>query len=270
MKTSNFSSTSNKKKEMTTKFRQRSNGGKSAKFLIDQVKSKPVLHKVTYDSRAKGWVGPQKETHSKWVKARGAVMFLGIRNATRPRIDVASLVRATKNRTSFSKMTDVDQDDSIQVTLRNPSHISRPFDTTKPGGAVWTSPKPIGSAKERSKYFSFDRPKTSDRTRLSSAVSSHQAQYLKKILQEKEKELQMMQRLLSKSTEENSKLSKELEGYQGKNYDEIYVENLKLKESISRVSKENVILRGQLQQDRNPAVQRMLEKEKLLKKQHTL
>ncbi|CAG2231322.1 unnamed protein product [Mytilus edulis] len=158
----------------------------------------------------------------------------------------------------------------LAVTLRNPSHISRPFDTTKPGGAVWTSPKPIGSAKERSKYFSFDRPKTSDRTRLSSAVSSHQAQYLKKILQEKEKELQMMQRLLSKSTEENSKLSKELEGYQGKNYDEIYVENLKLKESISRVSKENVILRGQLQQDRNPAVQRMLEKEKLLKKQHTL
>ncbi|XP_052079157.1 uncharacterized protein LOC127717519 isoform X1 [Mytilus californianus] len=256
---------------MTTKFRQRASGGKSVRHLIDQVKIKPALHKVTYDSRARGWIGPQKETHSKWVKARGAVMFLGIRNATtRPRIDVASLVRATKNKMSFSKMTYVDKDDSIQVTLRNPSFISRPFDTTKSEGAVWTSPKPIGSAKERSKYFSFDRPKTSDRTRLSSAVSSHQAQYLKKILQEKEKELQMMQKLLSKSTDENSKLSKELEGYQGKNYDEIYLENLKLKESISRVSKENVILRGQLQQERNPAVQRMLKKENLLRKQNTL
>jgi hypothetical protein len=63
------------------------------------------------------------------------------------------------------------------------------------------------------KYFSFDRPKTADHGRLSSAFSSHQAQYLKKVLQKKDKELLMMQKLLSKSTQENSKLSKELEGY---------------------------------------------------------
>ena len=32
------------------------------------------LHKAIFDPRAKGWIGPQKETHSKWAKARGAVM----------------------------------------------------------------------------------------------------------------------------------------------------------------------------------------------------
>jgi hypothetical protein len=63
------------------------------------------------------------------------------------------------------------------------------------------------------KYFNFDRPKTADHGRLSSAFSSHQSQYLKKVLQKKDKELLMMQKLLSKSTQENSKLSKELEGY---------------------------------------------------------
>lgn len=37
-------------------------------FLIQQ------LHRAIFDPKARGWIGPQKETHSKWAKARGAVM----------------------------------------------------------------------------------------------------------------------------------------------------------------------------------------------------
>jgi hypothetical protein len=42
--------------------------------------------------------------------------------------------------------------------------------------------------------------------------------------------------------------------------DEIYQENVKLKDSISRVSRENVVLRGQIKQWNNPAVRRVIEK----------
>ena len=52
------------------------NDGQSSMNITDEqiLSLLQSYHKVTFDPRARGWVGPLKETHSKWAKARGAVM----------------------------------------------------------------------------------------------------------------------------------------------------------------------------------------------------
>lgn len=63
-----------------------------------------------------------------------------------------------------------------------------------------------------SEQFNFHRPKAPDRETLSAAFMSHQAQYMKKVLAEKEKEMKLLQGQLNKFNAETFRLLKELEG----------------------------------------------------------
>ncbi|KAK3082804.1 hypothetical protein FSP39_005756 [Pinctada imbricata] len=65
----------------------------------------------------------------------------------------------------------------------------------------------------------------------------------------------MLRNQLMKANTENVKLINELEGYRGKNYDETYNENLTLKDNLSRVIRENIMLRGRIRQDGNSKLQ---------------
>ena len=60
--------------------------------------------------------------------------------------------------------------------------------------------------------FAFERPKTADHEKLSSAVSSHQAVFLKKVIEEKDAEIKTLQAQLMKANTENVKLIHELDG----------------------------------------------------------
>ena len=64
----------------------------------------------------------------------------------------------------------------------------------------------------RSKEFNFERPKPAASETLSNAVGVHQAQHMKKVVEERVKELGMLQNQLMKANSENVALIKELEG----------------------------------------------------------
>lgn len=48
-----------------------------------------------------------------------------------------------------------------------------------------------------------------------------------------------------------------LYSYRGKNYDELYKENITLKEQIARACRENVLLAGQWKKDNNRTLQKL-------------
>lgn len=252
-----------------------------AKVIVQLVKAKPY-QKCSYKPDHKGWLGPVKTAPSRWAKARGAVIAFGLKGSrSRPTIDVASLVKATKKKhTTFSgragkretpdTMTTHNPDlvpwENPEVLLREPPHIRKPFcravdDTGE--GVVWKTPAPSRHLSERSKQFSFDRPKPGERGSLVEAVGTHQAQYMKKILADKEREFLMLQRQLNKCNSDNVKLIQELEGFKGKNYSALSKENNILRANNSRLLKENIVLHGHVKKDGNSVLQNLSRKNAL-------
>lgn len=227
------------------------------------------LYRCSFDPKKKGWLGPVKsdDTTSKWSKARGAVAFLGLqRKQKRDQIDVASLVRATIRRHTLHILDPgtrhMDYDNELEEALIAPPVIPKPFvKMEKMNQGIWKSPNPLRRTTDISEQFNFHRPKAPDRETLSTAFMSHQAQYMKKVLAEKEKEMKLLQSQLNKFNAETYRLLKELEGYRGKNYDEIFEENEVLKGNIARVSKENTLLHGQLKQRNNRMLNKIAKKE---------
>ncbi|XP_053374150.1 uncharacterized protein LOC128546816 [Mercenaria mercenaria] len=143
-------------------------------------------------------------------------------------------------------------------TLTEPTLLLKPFvrDTDEPNDGTWTCPVPIRASAERTKQFNWERPKA-ERKALVESASKYQAIYLQKLLKEKDKEMKLITNQLIKSNKENVALLKELEGYRGKNYDELYKENITLKEQIARACRENVLLAGQLKKDNNRTLQKL-------------
>ncbi|XP_033728680.1 uncharacterized protein LOC117317835 [Pecten maximus] len=151
-----------------------------------------------------------------------------------------------------------------EVLLREPPLIKKPFCRSSDDsgeGVVWTTPAPCRHLADRSKEFTFDRPNPSKPGKLTSAVGSHQAEYMKKLLAEKDREFQMLQRQLMKCNNDNVRLIQELDGFKGKNYELLSKENITLRANNSRLLKENVILRGHVRKDGNSILQNMSRKE---------
>ncbi|OWF50507.1 uncharacterized protein LOC110450316 [Mizuhopecten yessoensis] len=248
-----------------------------AKVIVQFIRSKPV-HKCSYKPDHRGWLGPVKTTPSKWAKARGAVIAFGLKAGNyRPTIDVASLVKATNRRhiacsgqtgirhtaDTMTSHGDVVPVENPQVLLREPPRIKKPFRSTEDSGegAVWKTPAPCRHLEDRSKVFLFDRPIPTEPEKLVSAVGSHQAEYMKKVLAEKEREFQLLQRQLIRCNDDNVKLIQELDGFKGKNYADMSRENTILRANNSRLLKENVVLRGNVRKDGNTVLQNLSRKE---------
>ncbi|XP_060604355.1 uncharacterized protein LOC132757167 [Ruditapes philippinarum] len=237
-----------------------------------QKKKPPPHYKFHYDSEVKGWRESQKVTAShRWTKAKDAVRvgnyFIGIRKKpdTFLNIDVKKLVNATKiNRTAQSArtmpdpdLTDDTEQEQLERTLTEPTLLLKPFEKNKeePNDGVWICPVSIRASAERIKRFNWERPKT-ERKVLVESASKYQAIYLQKLLKEKDKEMKLITNQLIKSNKENVALLKELEGYRGKNYDELYAENITLKDQISRACRENALLAGQVRKENNKTLQK--------------
>lgn len=227
-----------------------------------QRKKPPPSYRFHYDSTLKGWKEIPKETASaRWNKAKGAVRvggyFIGLRKKpnTVLNIDVKSLVRATaQNRSleSARKMNEDPEIESLQRTLTDPGIYPKPFvrGTDQKYDGVWTYPVDKRPSEECNKAFEWERPKT-DRKNLVESASKYQAQYLQKLLKEKDKEIKLISYQLVKINKENVSLLKELDGFRGRNYDELYKENVVLKEQVARISRENNVLVGQVKKDNN-------------------
>ncbi|KAK7498255.1 hypothetical protein BaRGS_00010515 [Batillaria attramentaria] len=114
----------------------------------------------------------------------------------------------------------------------------------------WQSPV-TDSNPER---FSWERPPTLDRQSLTAAACIHQARAMQETVRERDRQIRILRRELMKVNEENYRLVKELEGYRGKNREELYRENKTLREHLKRVVKENITLRGQQRMLKNPRV----------------
>lgn len=65
---------------------------------------------------------------------------------------------------------------------------------------------------DRCKDFAFEKTKANPSDKQHSAATNLQAVYLKKLLEEKEKEIKSLQNQLHKANNENVKLIQELEG----------------------------------------------------------
>ncbi|KAL4222811.1 hypothetical protein ACF0H5_018851 [Mactra antiquata] len=230
----------------------------------------PQHYRFHYDNEVHGWresVKPNATT--RWNKARGAVRvgnyFIGIKKKpnTYLNIDVKKLVQATNHTRQIQtarKMAqekDESETGTLERALTEPTLLTQPFmQGNKSLDGVWTCPVTSVRTEDRAKHFDWDKPKTERKTLVESA-SKYQAIYLQKQLKEKDKEMKLIINQLLKSNKENVALLKELEGYRGKNYDELYQENLTLKEQVGRACRENVMLAGRLQQGHNRSLQRL-------------
>nr|XP_022328208.1 uncharacterized protein LOC111127357 [Crassostrea virginica]XP_022328209.1 uncharacterized protein LOC111127357 [Crassostrea virginica] len=239
---------------------------KSKKEVMYELQKKVPLHKCTFDRQRRSWVGPikpQQALPSRWAKAKGAVLFLGMKPTSRRSIDVDSLVKATKllrsSMATNGKDTDPQNEEDIEATILNKPVIAKPFKTT--GETIWTCPTALKPVSERCKDFSFEKTKVNPDEKQHSAATNLQAVYLKKLLEEKEKEVKSLQNQLHKANNENVKLILELDGYRGKNYDEMLKENMTNKEYLQRVSRENIMLRGLIRKQGNRVLNRLGEKE---------
>ncbi|XP_062610855.1 uncharacterized protein LOC134272670, partial [Saccostrea cucullata] len=137
--------------------------------------------------------------------------------------------------------------------------ISKPFKSSSK--TIWTCPNALKPVSERCKDFTFEKTKANQGEKQVSAATNLQAVYLKKLLDEKEKEIKSLQNQLHKANNENVKLIQELEGYRGKNYDEMYKENLTNKDHLNRVCRENILLHGLIRKQGNRRLQRPEVKE---------
>lgn len=149
--------------------------------------------------------------------------------------------------------------ESVEAAILDKPVISKPFKTTSE--TIWTCPRSLKPVNERCKDFAFEKTKANPSDKQHSAATNLQAVYLKKLLEEKEKEIKSLQNQLHKANNENVKLIQELEGYRGKNYDEMYKENMTNKDYLNRVCRENILLRGQIRKQGNRVLHRLEEKE---------
>ncbi|XP_048776720.2 uncharacterized protein LOC125680936 [Ostrea edulis] len=236
---------------------------KSKKEVLYELQKKVPLHKCSFDRQKRSWLGPvkpQQTLPSRWAKAKGAVFFLGMRPASRRTIDVDNLVKATKllrssmNTSCKDDLCEKDENSEVDAILDKPV-ISKPFKTSN--DTIWTCPRTLRPVSERCKEFIFEKSKANTDEKQVSAASNLQSMYLKKILDEKEKEVKSLQNQLHKANAENVKLIQELEGYRGKNYDEMYKENMTNKEHLNRVCRENILLHGQLRKQENRRLQKL-------------
>ncbi|XP_052248809.1 uncharacterized protein LOC127856556 isoform X2 [Dreissena polymorpha] len=235
-----------------------------------QKRKPPAHYKFHFDEEVKGWRERDKvSAATRWNKAKGAVRvgnyFIGIRKKpdTVLNIDVKKVVAATKanreQQLTYRQMAgkgDEEIEESLVKTLTEPSVIQKPF--TRPAGnteqCAWSCPAFEKNITERAKSaFDWSRPKA-ERKQLVDSASRYQAIYLQGLLKEKDKEIRLITNQLLKANKENVSLLKELEG--GKNYDELYKENVTLKEQIARACRENVALAGQRHKERNRVLQK--------------
>lgn len=231
-----------------------------------ELNKKVPLHKCTFDRQKRSWLGPvkpQQALPSRWAKAKGAVFFLGMKPASRRSIDVDSLVKATKllrsSMNTTAGETISEDDESVEAAILHKPVISKPFKTSSE--TIWSCPRSLKPVNERCKDFAFEKTKANPSDKQHSAATNLQAVYLKKLLEEKEKEIKSLQNQLHKANNENVKLIQELEGYRGKNYDEMYKENMTNKDYLNRVCRENILLRGQIRKQGNRVLQRLGEKD---------
>ncbi|XP_011423635.2 uncharacterized protein [Magallana gigas] len=239
---------------------------KTKKEIMYELNKKVPLHKCTFDRQKRSWLGPvkpQQALPSRWAKAKGAVFFLGMKPASRRSIDVDSLVKATKllrsSMNTTAGETICEDDESVEAAILHKPVISKPFKTSSE--TIWSCPRSLKPVNERCKDFAFEKTKANPSDKQHSAATNLQAVYLKKLLEEKEKEIKSLQNQLHKANNENVKLIQELEGYRGKNYDEMYKENMTNKDYLNRVCRENILLRGQIRKQGNRVLQRLGEKD---------
>ncbi|KAL3832298.1 hypothetical protein ACJMK2_023952 [Sinanodonta woodiana] len=236
---------------------------KIRKISLDVAKTsrkRPPPYAFHYDPAIKGWRAPTKDAPiSKWAKAKGAMKLITIKKkSTVLDIDVKSLVSATaRQRIMAHQQRKIDfqctEGSEIEI-LKHPSVITKPFvrQDQRKQDAVWMTPPSVRNTKENcQKVFKFERPKTADSETLRASTSIYQIQFLRKRLEETERELKLVTQQLVRTNAVNCQLLKELEGYSGKNYDEIYNENLTLKQQVVRITKENILLQGYKRQEGN-------------------
>ncbi|KAK3603175.1 hypothetical protein CHS0354_043008 [Potamilus streckersoni] len=240
---------------------------KNRKISLEVAKTsrkRPPPYAFHYDPAIKGWRAPTKDAPiSKWAKAKGAMKLITIKKkSTVLNIDVKSLVSATARQRIMAhqqRKIDFQNTESSEIELlKHPSVITKPFvrQDDRKQDAVWMNPPSIRNTKENChKLFNFERPKTavSDKPRASTSI--YQIQFLRKRLEETEQELKLVTQQLVRVNAVNCQLLKELEGYRGKNYDDIYNENITLKQQVARITKENVLLQGYKRQEGNKRLQ---------------
>ncbi|XP_062602606.1 uncharacterized protein LOC134264327 [Saccostrea cucullata] len=166
-------------------------------------------------------------------------------------------MRSSMNNDDKNDSSEKDED-SVAAILDKPV-ISKPFKSSSK--TIWTCPNALKPVSERCKDFTFEKTKANQGEKQVSAATNLQAVYLKKLLDEKEKEIKSLQNQLHKANNENVKLIQELEGYRGKNYDEMYKENLTNKDHLNRVCRENILLHGLIRKQGNRRLQRPEVKE---------
>lgn len=144
----------------------------------------------------------------------------------------------------FSDDEEKDQDMS-EDTLSEAPNIQRPFSSLKLESpsryANWSGPRKTMQS-NRVNEFEWKKPIGSDGTCFTSPAQ--QLVRLQKVLEEKEKDMAILRKSLMKAQEDNYELIKELEGYRGEHYEDMKIENIRLKEHVKILTKEATKLRG--------------------------
>ncbi|XP_013393704.1 uncharacterized protein LOC106161324 isoform X1 [Lingula anatina] len=234
--------------------------------------NKDQVDMFKYDKSTKGWRGPiSVATAVTKFKTQGRsfekVTKLMKNKEKQTELQKTAKIEVNKEALDGNYSDDFSDEDNgegdnvsvvTKEALKQPPVVERPFSSLAKDSPArytnWSGPSKVNINKLK-QDFQWIRPAGGNGDSFTSP--SQQLIRMGKVMEEKEKEIETLRNQLLKAHQDNYKLIQQLQNFHGDHYEQLKVDNAKLKNQSQRLQHENVKLIGLLRQQGNKVLNKL-------------